>query len=44
MKAQAEGKGIDPLGSGLPVHQHGLGIVPQAPQSGSFDEPTRQLP
>jgi putative transposase len=25
MEAQAEGKGVDPLGSGCPVHEHGLG-------------------
>jgi transposase len=37
-------KGTDPLRSGLAVHQHGLGIVPEPPQSGSFHEPTRHLP
>jgi len=33
---QAEGKGADTLGPGLAVHQHGLGLVPQASQSGSL--------
>ena len=43
MAAQAEERGADPFGSRLAVHQHRLGIAPQAPQSGSLDEPTRQL-
>lgn len=44
VEAQTEGQGADPFGSGRAVHQHGLGFIPQAPQSGSLDEPTRQLP
>ncbi len=34
----------DPLGSGIAVHQHGLGLVPESPQSGALDEPSWQLP
>ena len=44
VEAKAEGQGAGSFGSGFAVHQHGLGLVPQAPQSGSLDEPTRQLP
>lgn len=41
LAAKAEGKGSGTLGSGITIHQHGLGIFPKAPQSGSLDEPTR---
>jgi hypothetical protein len=37
-------KVADPLGSRFTVQQHGLGLVPQASQSGLLDEATRQLP
>ena len=39
MAQEAEEQGVDLLGSGLPVHQHGLGIIPQGAQSGALDEP-----
>ena len=41
---EAEEQGPHPLGSGFPVHQQRLGVIPQGPQSGTFHEPTRQLP
>ena len=44
LEAKAKGKGSGAFGSGIAIHQHGLGSVPEAPQSGSFDEPTGQLP
>ena len=44
MAAQAEAAGADPFGSGLAVHQHGLGGLHPGSQSGTLDEPTRQLP
>jgi transposase InsO family protein len=37
-------QGADPFGSGFPVHQHGLGLIPQGSQSGTLDEPARKLP
>ena len=40
LEAKAKGKGSGAFGSGIAIHQHGLGSVPEAPQSGSFDEPT----
>ena len=42
--AQAtEEQGAHSLGLGFPVHQKGLGIIPQGAQSGAFREPARQL-
>jgi hypothetical protein len=41
---ESQRQGADPLGSGLPVHQHGLGIIPEGAQSGTLDEPAGQLP
>ena len=41
---RAEEKGADLPGPGRAVHQHGLGLLPEVPQSVSLDEPTRQLP
>lgn len=41
---KAEDKSADPFGSRLPVHQHGLGVLPETSQSGTLNEPTRQLP
>ena len=43
LASEAEEQGADSLGPGFPVHQHGLGIIPQASQSGALDEPTRKL-
>lgn len=40
---EAEEQGADSLGPRLPVHQHGLGVIPQGSQSGALDEPARQL-
>jgi len=40
---KAEGQGADPLGPGQPVHQHGLGRMPESPRSRAFDEPPRDL-
>ena len=37
-------QGADPLRSGLPVRQHGLGISPETPQPEALDEPARKLP
>jgi len=44
MATKAEDHGPGSLGSGLPVHQHGLGCLPEAPQSRALDEPARELP
>ncbi len=33
-------KVLGAFGPRIAIHQHGLGSVPEAPQSGSFDEPT----
>lgn len=42
--AQKAGQqGTDTLGPRLPVHQHGLGLIPNAPKSGTLDEPSRKL-
>lgn len=41
---QAPKYGVGPFRPGLSVHQHGLGQLPAAPQSGSLHEPARQLP
>jgi transposase InsO family protein len=40
---ETEEQGADPLGPGFPVHQQGLGFIPEAPQSGAFHEPARKL-
>ena len=40
---EAEAQGADSFGPRLPVHQHGLGVIPQGSQSGALDEPARQL-
>jgi len=44
METEAEEPGADPFGPGFPVHQHGLGLIPQGSQSGTLDEPARKLP
>lgn len=44
VEAEAKAQGADPLGSGFPVHQHGLGVIPPGSQSGALDEPARKLP
>lgn len=44
LAAKAKGKGSGALGPGIAIHQHGLGSVPEAPQSSSLDKPTGQLP
>ena len=44
LAAQTSGCGIDPLGSGFAIHQHGMGVVSKAPQSGAQYEPSRELP
>ena len=31
------------FGPGFPVHQQGLGVIPEASQSGTFHEPAREL-
>jgi hypothetical protein len=43
LAAKAKGKSSGAFRSGIAIHQHGLGSVPESPQSGSFDEPTGQL-
>ena len=40
---KAEEQGAHPLGPGFPIHQHGLGVIPAAPQSETFHEPSRKL-
>ena len=40
---EAGEQGSHPLGPGFPVHQQGLGFIPEASQSGTLDEPTREL-
>lgn len=44
MTTQAEEQSADPLRLGLTVYQHGLGVVPESPQSGTFHEPTWEPP
>ena len=41
---KAEEQGAHPFGPGFAIHQHGLGIIPAAPQSGTLHEPPRELP
>ena len=41
-EAEEQG-GFHPFGSGFPVHQQGLGFIPEASQSGAFHEPVWQL-
>lgn len=41
---EAEAHRADPLGPGIAVHQHGLGVLPEGPQPGTLDEPSWQLP
>lgn len=36
---EADEHRADPLGSGIAVHQYGLGLVPEGPQPGTLDEP-----
>jgi hypothetical protein len=43
MAQEAEAKGSDPFGPRLPVHQHGLGVIPERPQSGTLDQPDPPL-
>ena len=40
---EIEEQGAHSLGPGFPVHQKGLGVIPQGAQSGAFHEPARQL-
>ncbi len=41
---EGEEQGADPFGSGLPVHQQGLGVFPKGSQSGTLDELAQELP
>ena len=41
--SEAAGQGTHPLRSGFSVNQYGLGIVLEASQSGTLDEPAREL-
>ena len=43
LEAKAEDKGSGSFGPGVPVHQHGLGIIPEGPQSRTLNEPTWKL-
>ena len=40
---EIEEQGAHSLGPRFPVHQKGLGVIPQGAQSGAFHEPARQL-
>ena len=44
LAAQTGWQSIDPLGSGLTIHQHGMGIVSENAQSGAQHEPPWKLP
>ncbi len=44
LATKAQKPGADPLGSGQPVYQHGLDCLHTGSQSGTLDEPPRQLP
>ena len=37
---QAEGPRAGAFGSGKPIHQHGLGLVPETPRSAALEEPS----
>ncbi len=43
-RRKPEEPGADPFGPEFPVHQYGLGFVPQGSQSGTPYEPARKLP
>ncbi len=40
---EAEEQGADPLGPGIAVYQHRLGVIPEGPQAGTLDELTWRL-
>ena len=40
---ETEEQGTHPLGPGFPVHQQGLGFIPEGSQPGAFHEPAREL-